>query len=381
MSDVDNNAKAQAWEAAESTFAAHAARRHIPLRGTFELTPRCNFNCKMCYIHMTPKEMASVGGGELSTKQWLYLAEEAIKSGTLNLLLTGGEPLLRDDFEELYTQISKMGFIVSINTNASLMNEKYYKLFSKYPPFAVAATLYGADEATYQSICGNGADFTKTLKGLAYLADLPSTLEVRTTFIKDNMDQLDRLREIANRYTKIYAINYMVFKAIPGVSTIADQCRLSGKECMALIRSNEEYYEKLNEDKEEPVEEAKDVSHDGMEKNDPKLRDYGIDVFPEVLTCMASKCMYWIRWDGKMLPCGTFASPYTLPLEEGFQQAWDRLPELLRDLKHPQKCVECENYHNCPNCPAYFQMETGSFDVVADYVCELAKERSVARRA
>ena len=384
MNSDANNLKADAWEAAESTFAAHAARRHVPLRGTFELTARCNFNCKMCYVHMTTKQISTAGARELTTREWLTIAEEAIKNGTLNLLITGGEPLIRDDFEELYTEFCKMGFIIGINTNASLMNEKYHRLFSRYPPTAVAVTLYGADAETYRQICGNPDLFDQTIRGLEYWADLPTNLEIRSTFIKDNKDQLDELREVADRYTQRFAINYLVFKPIPGVVSSVEKCRLSAKECFDIHVSNDLYYREKNEkdkDKDSAKEEkAKDDSFDGMEKSDERIRDYGLDVFPEVLTCLASKATYWIRWDGKMLPCGTFASPYTLPLVEGFKAAWDRLPELLRDVKHPDKCIKCEYYRRCYNCPAYFQMETGSFDEVADYICELTKERNTRFR-
>ena len=323
---------------------------------------------------MSPAEISASGKSELTAKQWLHIAEEALLSGTLNLLLTGGEPLIRDDFEEIYTEISKMGFIVSINTNASLMNKKYFDLFSKYPPTMVSVTLYGADGDTYRSISGNAENYANTLKGLDYLAEIPTTLEIRSTFIKDNKDQLDRLRETTNKYTKKFAINYLVFKQIPGVTSSAEHCRLTAKECLDVDISNTNYYLEFGDEDESAI----NVSFDGEETGpaDESEKDFGFDLPPKVLGCMAAKSMYWIRWDGKMLPCGTFIEPYTLPLEEGFKTAWDRLPGLLEDIRHPQKCLNCELFHACPNCPAYFQVETGSFDKASDYLCELAKERS-----
>ena len=77
----------------------------IPLAGTFELTSRCTLDCKMCYIHkgICNKEAQS---REKSTEWWLKLAEECKKRGTLNLLLTGGEPLIRNDFKDIYKVLS-----------------------------------------------------------------------------------------------------------------------------------------------------------------------------------------------------------------------------------------------------------------------------------
>ena len=76
---------------------ARACAKGIPLAGNFELTPRCNFNCRMCYVHLTPEEEQR-RGTELTADEWLAIAEQARSQGMLFLLLTGGEPLVRTDF-------------------------------------------------------------------------------------------------------------------------------------------------------------------------------------------------------------------------------------------------------------------------------------------
>ena len=91
----------------------------VPLSGTFELTRRCNFNCRMCYIHSGENTVWK--GGELSAGTWLAIASQAVKAGMLFLLLTGGEPLLREDFEEIYCGLNRMGLALSVNTNGSLL--------------------------------------------------------------------------------------------------------------------------------------------------------------------------------------------------------------------------------------------------------------------
>ena len=48
----------------------------IPISGTFELTPRCNLNCRMCYVHL-PAEEIPCHGRELMAVEWLRIAEEA----------------------------------------------------------------------------------------------------------------------------------------------------------------------------------------------------------------------------------------------------------------------------------------------------------------
>lgn len=376
---MNNNEKAQAWESAEATFAAHCARRHVPLRGTFELTPRCNFHCKMCYIHMTPAEIKSRKKRELTTAEWIKTASDAIENGTLNLMITGGEPLLRADFADIYREINQMGFIIGLNTNASLLDEKYLRLFSKYPPTTVSVTLYGADHETYAKITGNGGHFDKVLSGLAHLKEIPTNLDIKATFIKDNYTELERIRELANRYTDAFAINYMVFKPIPGVVSEAENCRLSAKECFSIDISNRRYYDEISRKKKGNNDENSPLKHIADDHAKNHHRDYGLNIYPQVLTCLSAKAAYWISWDGRMLPCATFDEIYTEPLREGFREAWDRLPTLFEGLKHPPECMACEHFHHCPNCPAYFFAETGSYETVSPYICEMVRERRKKR--
>ena len=82
---------------------ARACRSGTPLAGNFELTARCNFNCKMCYVHLTAEEQQR-RGRELTADEWLAIAQEARSRGMLFLLLTGGEPLIRKDFRYLLTE-------------------------------------------------------------------------------------------------------------------------------------------------------------------------------------------------------------------------------------------------------------------------------------
>ncbi|NLB79507.1 MAG: radical SAM protein [Clostridiaceae bacterium] len=349
----DNNQLAKEWESSEMTLAAHAARRHVPLGGTFELTPRCNLRCKMCYVRLDRSQMDRIGR-ELTTSEWIALAKDAADAGTLNLLITGGEPLLRDDFAQIYTALANMGFVITLNTNATLMNPELFKLFKKYPPTATNVTLYGASPETYEKISGNADGFHQTLRGLDMLSEVPTVLEVRTTFIKDNMNELDELREIANRYTKTFAINVNVFKPIRGASRDVESSRLSAAQTFEVSNLNEEYYKKFAESGEVALEGNMETDYSA------KDRDYGFTLPPEIIYCLAAKSMYWITWDGKMLPCGTFSSPYTLPLEEGFLTAWNRLPSLFDGVSRPKECTTCDFADgDCPNCPANIQAESG----------------------
>ena len=321
----------------ESSLTARAERDHIPLVGMIELTAKCNFNCKMCYVHMSEAEITASNAKELTARQWLHIAEQAVEEGTLNLTLSGGEPLVRDDFEEIYTGLVMMGLRVSINTNASLLATKYERLFSKYPPTEILVTLYGADSETYSRVCGNSAGFDNVIKWFEFASALPTRLGIRATLIKQNKGQLKRLRDIAYSFKKDLDINPFINTPLPGVSTNVEACRLDAAEIVDVVTENNSLVAELYKNNAQ-AKAALSSSFDGIELDKLGVRTQGFDIYPGILRCQASKSMYQIKWDGKMYPCVSFLSPYTSPLEEGFKEAWDRLPGLLKDLRRPKKC-------------------------------------------
>ena len=123
----------------------------IPISGTFELTPRCNFNCRMCYVHLKPSEIHKYGK-ELTAKEWIRVAREAKEAGTTWLCITGGEPLMHPEFETIWKELTQMGFFITLQTNASMIEGKFQKLLEDYPPKGVKITLYGSNDEVYDCL-------------------------------------------------------------------------------------------------------------------------------------------------------------------------------------------------------------------------------------
>ena len=90
-----------------------ADRERIPLSGTFELSPICNFSCRMCYVRKTKKEVEMHDRKIMTLDQWIWLGEKARDEGMLYLLLTGGEPLLWPDFCKVYYDLYEMGLLLA----------------------------------------------------------------------------------------------------------------------------------------------------------------------------------------------------------------------------------------------------------------------------
>lgn len=342
----------------DKNLVENAARQHIPLSGTFELTPRCSLRCKMCYVRLDTKQMASIGN-ELSAREWISLAEEAEKAGTVYILITGGEPLIREDFEEIYTALCQMGFLITLNTNATLMTPELSNLFKKLPPQTVMVTLYGANPETYKKVCGDADGFDKTMRGLELLSDIPTSLAIRTTFIQDNLCDLDGISKIARGLGHSLSIGTGVCKAVRGATANAESCRLTQSQRNEINAAHKRIRDISSDSKPVHVRTA----DDDFSKRLANLP-------PTTLSCSAAKLDYCISWDGKMLPCVMFSNPYTLPLQEGFNAAWNRLPVLLESVPEPADCITCDLKPSCEKCPARIQAETGCFDQIPTYICK-----------
>ena len=187
---------------------AKACRAGMPLSGTFELTARCNFNCRMCYVHLTPEEQRR-RGRELTADEWLTIAETARSRGMLFLLLTGGEPLIRPDFRYILTELKKMGLMVSVNSNASLIDEDWLDFFRREPPFRFNITLYGAGDESYEALCGRPA-FTRVSENIRALRELGIGVKLNSSMTPWNVCDMAKIYKIAEELgTPMQLATYM----------------------------------------------------------------------------------------------------------------------------------------------------------------------------
>ena len=157
-----------------------AAARRIPLHAAFELTPVCNMACRMCYVRMDRKTQESIAPLR-TAKEWLALAEEAREHGLLYILLTGGEPFTHPEFREILAGLHRMGFIVSINTNGTLIDERTVEWLKETPPSRFNITLYGASDETYGRLCFKPDGFTRVTHGIQLLKEAGMVVKINVS--------------------------------------------------------------------------------------------------------------------------------------------------------------------------------------------------------
>ena len=181
----------------ENQLYKKAEKNKIPLSGTFELSPVCNFNCKMCYIRMSAEEMKKHQDEAMTLEKWKEIADQAKKAGMLYLLLTGGEPFLWPDFWELYDYLNKLGFVISINTNGSLIDENMVARLCENPPSRINITLYGSSEETYERLCGNRAGYTRTIQAIKALKAAGILVKLNGSLTPYNANDLEEIVQFA----------------------------------------------------------------------------------------------------------------------------------------------------------------------------------------
>lgn len=342
-----------------------SAHNRTPLNGTFELTGRCNLSCKMCLVRVDRQKIQSLGLRERTAAEWIDMAEQAAKAGTLGLLLTGGEVMLRPDFCEIYEAIAQMGFLITVYTNATLVTDQVMEVLRRYPPHKIGVTMYGASNDTYQKLCGCKDGYDRFTNGAERLSALPSLFETRTTIVKDNWSDLQAMQRFTKQkfgVDKTLQISRFVTKSIRGGIACAEQCRLSPEENVSMIDSGlVEIYQKVKNGK---VRLPTPMKKYPLKQHCPPPR-YGY-LFQN---CEAGINQYTIAWDGSMYACELMPKGCTKPFQVGFQKAWEELPDCYPQSQSIRTCEECKYEPFCESCPAVRMAETGDFFGTPSYFC------------
>jgi MoaA/NifB/PqqE/SkfB family radical SAM enzyme len=220
-----------------------------------ELTERCNNNCIHCYINL-PAEDRTAEEKELSTQEIKGILEEAASLGCLKVRFTGGEPLLRQDFEEIYLYARKLGLRVVLLTNATLITPKLAKLFERTPALEVTKiTLYGMKRSSYESVTRVSGSFEAAWRGISLLLERRVPFVVKGVVLPPNRGEMGEFES--------WASTIPCMDGSPSYSIFFDlRCRRDSEEKNDLIKgmrlSPEEILEFLARRKEEYVKEMRE---------------------------------------------------------------------------------------------------------------------------
>ena len=332
--------------------------KKLPVSGTMELTGRCNFGCKMCFIHQSGAD-AEVRKAEMPAEFWCRLADELQRAGTLTMLLTGGEPLLRPDFAEIYTYLKRHGFLISVNTNISLLTNSLLKLFSDNKPLIFNVSLYGASDETYLRLCGREKMFSQVRENLLRLKKSGITVKLNYTVTEENYADREAIYAFARENNFLIQQTTYLF---PPVRTPDAQC------CTYCRSEPERTAQMLFEC--EKVRYAEHFS-DYLKSRKKLINDD--DCGQSRMACRAGVSSFWVTYDGSVQLCGMMDSPKLSLRDHSFAEVWQQAQALRQSISMPSNCRCCPDQEYCEICAAVCHAE-GSFTEPPEYICRKAKE-------
>ena len=317
----------------------------IPISGTLELTPRCNFDCRMCYVHLKDEQIPKYGT-ELTAKEWLRIAREAKDAGTTWLCVTGGEPLLHPEFETIWKELAHMGFFITLQTNASVRRGKTAELLAQYPPKGVKVTLYGSNDEVYEKVCRVKWGFTRVDEGLRMLREMNIPVQLVSTIIRQNEDDVENIAFYAYRNN----LPWMATGSVKASARVADS---EAREVRVQ--------EKLDGRQRERIRQSLEKTPFAAER---KPCTY----------CKDYRLGYWVTWNGEMRFCSFMNEPNIPVRDLAFSEAWRQLVQYEKELDWPKECKSCSVRRACVKCAATLATECGSPHRVTEEFCQKIKQ-------
>jgi radical SAM protein with 4Fe4S-binding SPASM domain len=333
-------------------------KAQYPLEGQIELTYRCNFNCIHCYCKGSEDKEK-----ELTTVEFKRVLDEIQKEGCVGLTLTGGEPLLRDDFLELYAYAKKKGFLVTLFSNGYGFNKEIINYLTKLPPFSIEITLNSITKKIYEKITQKKDAYFRVKENINKLVEKKLPLTIKSNLLKQNKCEIGKIKNWAERILGKPAGNKYRFKydpiIFPQLSGDKSPCkyRLSFEEILGVVRQDkdmwQEYKDNLHFDLPEAGRRREFLYHCNTWMKQFSINPYGRLKFCE----LSDKFSVDLK---------------NTSFKEGFYKIFPKV--LKARFKTNSKCRECSLRPICYWCPARAYLETGNEEAPVPYYCELAKK-------
>jgi radical SAM protein with 4Fe4S-binding SPASM domain len=335
-------------------FTARTEKLKIPFSGSLELTHRCNLNCVHCYLGPQDSRQAHKGR-EIGTRRMLSLLDEITEAGCLNLLITGGEPLLREDFALTYRHAKENGLLVTVFTNGTMVTDDIMRLFRDLPPVEVEISIYGATAATYEGITGVPGSYERCLRGVEGLLQNGTRVKLKTVLMTLNSHELCDMEKIAEEFGVRFRFDAAISPCING--------RVGP---LSLRVPPEEAIEKEMAD---PVK----VERWGIFFERFKDTTLGNDLYG----CDAGVTAFHLDPFGRLMPCMMTVDIECDISETPFMTGWEDIIKRIKDRKAGADfaCRGCKKINFCGYCPAFFRLEKGREDICSEYLCRMGDLR------
>lgn len=328
-------------------FRARAARTRTPIAATLELTRRCNLRCVHCYLGDQAAQWL-LQDRELDAAAVKAAISDWVEAGCLYLTLTGGEPLLRPDFPEIYRHARESGLVVTVFTNGTLVADETAALFRACPPRKVEISLYGATAATHDAITGVPGSHARAWAGIRRLQDAGVRVVLKTVLMKPNLAEREALERQAAAIGAAFRHDAAIFPCLDGARAPL-ALRVAPEEAvradLATAERRAMWREKI----------AQTAAHPAGER---------------LYACAAGRSAFHADPFGGLSPC-LLAEPFRCESAgRAFRDVWSGELGAIQDRKRARADTSFAGDLRgaCAHCPAFNQLETGDDELESDYM-------------
>lgn len=308
-----------------------------------EITDNCNFRCPHCYVNKTCKNT-------LRYEDVKNISLELQELKCNRIALTGGEIFTNKDFIKIYTFLYDSGFIVSINTNLSLLNDDIVELFIERPPYEIEVSLYGYDDNSYNDFTRTNNYFNLVLKNLKKLNELGLDITLKNIITKDNKKYFCKIEELAKNLNIKFKSDYISFPKV---------CDKFGENSQQIS----------------PIDTIKHLkNHSGVEKyflnlySKPKKQDNFL------FKCKSNDDALFINSKKEVSMCVCMQSK-SYPYIKGELKNIILKLQTIKEIEYTKftKCKYCKYISLCRYCPGKFYMATGDYENPPTWFCEFGE--------
>ncbi len=341
-------------------FRRRTVRQRVPISGILELTSRCNLKCVHCYLG-PQEEQRKKRDLEMSTRRVKEVIDGIAASGCLYLVITGGDPMVRKDFPEVYRYAREKGLIVTVFCDGVLVTGAIVRLFQEVPPFNVDVSVYGATAETYEAVTRIRGSFANFLRGLDRLREGGIPFSLKTVLMTLNKHELGAMRAAAEKLGVRFRVDSAIFPCLLTQDHEPLDLRVEPREAVDLELADPQQLQQWLDYAER---------HGGA----PAA---GAPASEHLYTCGAGVTNFYLDPQGFASPC-LMTTQYRYDVQErGFAGLWtDELVQIrAKKPRQDYACNACEMKVACTGCPAFNFQENGHEDVKSEYVCETTRHR------
>jgi len=321
-----------------------------PIVIQLELTYRCPLHCLHCYsdCYNTAKHAQR----ELSTSKIKKIIDNLFKAGCFWLCFTGGDPLMRNDFLDLYEHARKKGFIVTVFTSLITLNSTVLKKFIEKPPFSIETTLNGATKEVFEKISCVEGSFEKAISNLRKIRGAKLPLKIKTKLSKNNIHELHKLKKLVESFDCEFLPNAEIYPRLDG----------DLKPC--------EYRLPLRDYPQSDYKVA-----DGCHKVNRAFAGKKQNTRPNrYFRCGVGNWLWHINPYGELNICTYVREPAYNVFKGDLLEGIYKLSNYVRtkEFETESECRYCKAWEFCQSCPGKARLEMKNEELPIPYFCELA---------